>query len=55
MVHPLSLPSLPHSVPPGQVLEANRGLQAGLADTIEDIQQRLLASYLRMRGRSGEL
>lgn len=33
------------------MLEANRSLQAGLEETIEDVQQRLLASYLRMRGR----
>lgn len=37
-----------------QVLEANKSVQAGLSETMENVQQRLLYSWLRMqRARSG--
>ncbi|KAI7836210.1 hypothetical protein COHA_009891 [Chlorella ohadii] len=36
------------------VLEANKSVQAGLSETMENVQQRLLYSWLRMRrARSG--
>ena len=48
-----STPRHPPPCPP-QVLEANKSVQAGLGEALEEVQQRLLHSWLRMKRARGE-
>ena len=38
-----------------QLLEANKSVQAGLSEALENVQQRLLYNWLRMKRVRGEL